>query len=636
MMGASRFFLVLPANGPMHYSQLADSARLLVDAARNQARDFVLRNVEVLAVNVRERFISHLDNRKLPPIAGFLSRDYVFMNAGCLLSNAPPFAELLRQAQRSRFAWIGEKSSEETHAFAISLRLPAPGLFALTKRFRHFWHVLARLTACAGDVLDTLTSISQIHFIPPGPSSIENSLAMAEVRGARSRRWANSPSYINTAMREILSNPQDPHRIGRDPVHMLNALLAQRDVSQVPWIFNTLANEIEHRQGRVNPQSFPPEIHLSTTGVCNLECRFCSNTHDIARSNFVNLEEVANIDALRNVQTFRLSAGLGEPTVNKHLPAIIKYITNRFPHLGLNLFTNGLLLNHPGLLEALIERVRWISVSLNAATRSTWREVCKNDQFDLVCHNVSDLHREKHFRGSLWPLVYGSMVLTGPNIADLPRMPALCRELGVDRFTVFPFFALGYGGPEKYGAEMALEAYRDRYDAIYGETVSEAKAHGISIELPPPTDQTQVFFGSELRPLYDFARIEANDWPMGKFLTGLNFDQPPSTYCHFLWRCATIESTNNTGHSQDETHFLYPCLGPLSSVDLSRQTAFRFPDIKGFLKLWQNPVFTYLRKAQHEESICEVCDICRLKDTRNPSEFALLERVVGQFAKKWY
>lgn len=589
----------------------------------------------MLGVNARDHLIWHADDRTSPNTFGLFQQNFAFMNAGCLLSDEPPFQELMRHARHAGTAWIGEKSSGEAHAFALSLPFPVPGLLAIAKRFSAFWDAMGRLTACVDASTDGRMPMCQTHIILPGPSSIENSPAMDQTRGARSRRWGNAPSYLNTAIKEIVSNPQYTNRIGRDPERMLTALVAQREVSQVPWVFNTLANEIDYRQGRIKPQGFPPEIHLSMTGRCNLECRFCTYTHDISRADFVKMEEIARLDALRNVQTFRLNSGLGEPTLNRRLPEIIHYLSNRFPHLAMNFFTNGLLLDRPGLIQALVGRVRWINVSLNGATHATWKEVCRDNRFDRVVRNLHKLHREKETEGWLWPIVHGSMVVTGANMADLPRMPGLCRELGVDRLTLFPFFALGYGGPEKYGANMTLEACRDAFDAVYDSTLSEAMNHRITLEIPPPTDRGRTAFGLEIRTVNDFAQIESNEWPMGRLLTGLDFDQPPEAYCHFLWRYAAIGSTNNCGHSPHETHYLYPCIGPLSSVDLSRHTAFRFPDERGFMELWKNPVFTLLRQAQHQEGVWEVCDICHKNNTRDPEGFALLERVVAGFAARY-
>jgi len=458
---------------------------------------------------------------------------------------------------------------------------------------------------------------------------------MRQVMDATCRRWADSPRFLNTAFKEIISTPQSRTPIGSDPGRMAEALAMQRDASRVPWVFNTLLNDIDYRLGSIQPRSFPPEIHLSMTGRCDIECRFCGYTHDASRSKFVDPLQVARMDFLRHVQGLRLNSGLGEPTLNKDLPAIIEYVSTHYPHVGINFFTNGLALRRPGLIDAIVGNVRWISVSLNAATRESWKEQCQSDQFERVCSNLRTLHEAKRSRRSLWPLVCGSMVLTRASLNDLPHMPALCRALGVDRFTAFPYFGLGFHHPDKYRAEMTLAACREQYDELYWTTVREAETHHVSLEVPLPSDQKRVAFGLEVRAFYDFARIETNEWTLGRFLDGLQFDKPVGAHCHFLWRQGAIGSTNNAGHATDETHYMYPCLGPLSSVDLSRTTAFRFPDAKGFLELWQGPLFSHLRQAQHRQGVCDVCDVCRQHDTRDPKRFALLENLVGQFSEQF-
>jgi len=415
---------------------------------------------------------------------------------------------------------------------------------------------------------------------------------------------------------------------------MAAALIAQRRVSRVPWVFNTLLNDIEYRLGHAEPESFPPEVHLSVTGFCNIECRFCAYEHSNARADFVDVAKVARLDFLRYAQTFRLHSGLGESTTNRHLVPIIEHVAERFPHVGMNFFTNAVTLDRPRLIEVLVGNVRWINASLNAATRESWKDQCKVDLFDQVCSNLRALHRAKRERRSFLPLVFGSMVLTRANLADLPRMPRLCRELGIDRFSAFPYFGLGYHGRGKYGPDMALETCRRDYDELYWLTVREAEAHGISLEIPLPSSEKRTAFGVEARPLHDFARVESNEWKLGRFVFHLDYDAPPGAYCPALWRSAGIGSTHKGSRAKDETHFLYPCIGPLSSLDLSLRTAFRFPEADAFIRLWRNPVFTLLRRAQRHPGVSDVCDMCRRHDTRDPQHFPRLERIVAEFARE--
>lgn len=617
----------------------SDVSRILIQSGERLSRGFINHPVDTLGVNVRERCICSLvDGRRWNPLKFLRKGVTVIMNASILLSDSPPVQDLIAGAVEKDIACCGMKSGRETLAFALSCKKYLK-VFSDLRQMNELWTALTHLTACMDDDPDDIrkawNAIEGFQFFPPGKTFAENSTAMIGVKDSYCRSGCFASKYTNLAFREILSHPEDRGYVGQNPTRMAEALTRQRDTSRVPWIFNALINEIEYRLGASEPTSFPLEIHLSMTGACNIECRFCGYTHDIARNNFVRLSQVENLDFLRHAQTLRLHSGHGEPTLNKHLPEIINSVSERFPHLGMNFFSNGISLHQPGLFDSLIGSVRWINASINAATRDSWKYQCKADQFEKVCANLRTLLKIKRSRRSLLPLVFGSMVLNQVNLDDLPLMPSLCRKLGIDRFTAFAYSALGYDSSKKFGSEMALEACRSRYDRIYMKTLLEAKTHGISVELPPPSDEVKARFGLESRLLHDFAGVESNEWPFGRFLDSLDFDSPPYRFCHFLWRYAAIGSTYNIGHSAHETHYLYPCIGPLGGVDFSRRTAFRFPKEKDFLNLWQNPVLVHLRRAQCEQGICKVCDICRYSNSRDPKLFKCMENLVGEFSQRW-
>lgn len=624
---------------PVEKCVINSSSRLLLQSAFSYAQGLFGKPVNALGINTKEKKIWKIQDKiQVARLRCFGPGVHFVMNIGFLLSDTPPINELIKAALKEDIACCGSKSTKETFAFAFLNRKKLKTAYHL-KNDRYIWSALFHLTACVDDdqkKIDNLWNvIKSVHFLPLGKALADNSPSMHGIKNTYRKPWRLSSQYINMAFKEIISRPMSFIDIGKNPILMAKALLEQREVSMVPWIFNSLINDIEFRIGASEIMSFPPEIHLSLTGRCNIECRFCGYTHGISRLDFVNPTQIDRMSYLRYLQSLRLNSGLGEPTLNKHLPKIIKRLSDKFPHLSLSFFTNAILLDNAELIDILIGNVDWINVSLNAGTKYSWKNQCNVDQFEKVCNNLKNLHKTKRYRGSILPLVFGSMVLNKANIEDLPLMPALCRELGIDRFTAFSYFALGYNNPKKYGPEMTLEANRDQYDHIYIKTLREALIHSISLELPPLSYEASVHFGIESRPMYDFANIERDEWPLGRFLSGLDFIQPPDSYCHFLWRYAAIGSTFSIGHSSNETHYIYPCIGPLSSVDLSRRMPFRFPNENDFLALWQNPVLTHLREAQREFGVCEICDICRNRNTRNPELFKKLENMVGSFSEKW-
>ncbi len=627
-MADHRYYFLIPIKKPVCIPSLPVGVRHLMDRAVDQVRGFVRNpHVQVLGVQVEEHRLWDLATGESVSPAGFQRVGiHLLMNPGFLLSDSPPVQKLLESADRNGTTPCGLKSAQELYAVALRVKKRFLGISIRPARL---WRCLVQLVRCVdGPAADA--SILEAA-IPPSSAGIENSPAMSGVDGAWRRSGGFAPHYMNTAFREILLSAADKSKWSRGTVR---ALLCLRDASLVPWVFNSIVNEMEHRAGRVTCRSLPGEMHISLTGMCNIQCRFCGYVHRIARHRFVSSSHIGQLDFMRHLQAVRLHSGHGEPTLNPHMPEIIWHTVQRHPHLKMSFFTNALELNRPELMEALVGNVGWINISLNAASRESWRHQCGMDGFERVCANVQSLTAMKRERKSLLPLLFGSIVLNADNVRDRPGMPALCRKLGIDRLTAFAYFALGYHDQEKFGPDKTLEAVRGSYESLYAKTVASAEACGVSIELPPPSRGDAAAFGLQDRPFYDFANIETNDRPLGRFLPAHLFKRKPDAFCHFLWRYAAAGSTYNIGHSEAETHFLYPCIGPLSGVDFSRKTGFRFTGIKGFLALWNNDLFKLLRKAQHRRGICRVCDICRSQDTRNPSMFDTLESEVARFSEQ--
>ena len=168
-------------------------------------------------------------------------------------------------------------------------------------------------------------------------------------------------------------------------------------------------------------------------------------------------------------------------------------------------------------------------------------------------------------------------------------MPALCRELGIDRFTSFPYFGLGYQHPEKYQAEMTLASLpRPVRRAVLWKRCARPRPYHVSLEIPSPSDQVRIAFGLEVRAFYDFARIETNEWTLGRFLNGLAVRQTRrGTIAIFCGGKAPSEVRTMRVIQQMKRIICIPVWDRSPAVDLSRTTPFRFPDSEGFMALWQ-------------------------------------------------
>src|SRR4029078_5761731 len=94
-----------------------------------------------------------------------------------------------------------------------------------------------------------------------------------------------------------------------------------------------------------------------------------------------------------------------------------------------------------------------------------------------------------------------------------------------------------------------------------------ARAAGVSLELPLPGDGRATGFGLEVRGRYDFAGVERQRPVVGRLLDGDPNRRDTGVRCPELWRNLYLGSTARLHVRQYVTHYAYPCLGPLSSVD---------------------------------------------------------------------
>lgn len=561
------------------------------------------------------------DMRPLSHRSLFRKGSIVFLaNASCLLETQPPYASAISAASPSNLA---------IHRPGNSLLCCAGHLSWLNghdDRAQDLRKVLMQLVT-QKDASSEISwaSLSGVSEVRPEGSDLSAAPSAEDFGPVAIRDNSTAPVYLNAALAELMDDTTPDVPGDCSPEHLRRVFLAMRELSSVPWIFNALVNTIEYRSGASTVDSFPTEAHIALTGACNIECTFCSYSHEIYDRNFVSPEQVVRLDFVRHLLTLRLSSGLGEPTLNPYLPQIIESLARAYPHLNLNFFTNGVALNRKGLIDAMVGNVRWINVSLNAATSSTWRDLCGRDLFARVCKNLRLLHDRKRERGVLFPIVHASMVLTARNLGELPNMPALCRSLGVDRFTGFPFAA--FNAQTQDGDSDTFHQSRDDYGALYAETIQEARKHQVSIEIPLPERATQVSFGLEPRSFYDFAGIESHHNPLALLVDTLDYAKSPLP-CPAIWQTASISATSKIHAAGSGKHFLYPCLGPLGSLDLSRHTKFDFPDSQAFLRLWNNPIFVKLREGQRHPGLVAVCDVCRCKDSRDPGNFRELDKLI--------
>src|SRR5690348_3467638 len=137
----------------------------------------------------------------------------------------------------------------------------------------------------------------------------------------------------------------------------------------------------------VTVATLPRSIYIEPTTRCNELCQQCPRTllsreedRDLTFEQFCFI--VDQFPVLERV----VLHGLGEPLLNKDLPRMISYLKARGTYVLFN--SNGILLNEErgqALIDAGLDEYR---LSMDGATRATYKLVRGVDAFDKIWRNV--------------------------------------------------------------------------------------------------------------------------------------------------------------------------------------------------------------------------------------------------------
>jgi MoaA/NifB/PqqE/SkfB family radical SAM enzyme len=151
-------------------------------------------------------------------------------------------------------------------------------------------------------------------------------------------------------------------------------------------------------------QELPRELYIETTNRCNLACKTCPQFFGMPEDSAdLTLETVERIlDQAPGVQRVVLH-GIGEPLLNKELPAIVRAVKARGAYALFN--TNGLLLRGR-LVEPLIASgLDELRVSVDSATPEVYEAIRGVDGLGRIFANLESFRVTRERLGSATPKV---------------------------------------------------------------------------------------------------------------------------------------------------------------------------------------------------------------------------------------
>jgi radical SAM protein with 4Fe4S-binding SPASM domain len=317
----------------------------------------------------------------------------------------------------------------------------------------------------------------------------------------------------------------------------------------------------------------PKELYVEVTNRCNSRCETCIRTfmtqepvRDMAVDEFCYI-----VDQVPSLSRAVLH-GVGEPLLNRDLPAMIAHLKRR-PQPPQVLFNSNAISLTPRLQEALLNAgLDEYRISTDAAHADLYARIRGVDAFERMTDNVAAFaHRIRQAgdgpRLSLW------FTAMHENLADLPDLVWLAARLGVGEVYVQRLVYHGRGlAQQEQSLFRAMQAAEEEHlaqaEALAGELGIAFRASGATT-------------------------------PRESLLTP-DGDQRPWSECRRPWSLMYVTANGNV---------LPCCFSPFTTRDypgLVLGNAFERP----LAEIWNGRAYQRFRVALQSDSPPETCDRC--------------------------
>lgn len=234
-----------------------------------------------------------------------------------------------------------------------------------------------------------------------------------------------------------------------------------RSTLRVTRIINLLRVLANRRFKNVKLKAFPLSAMIEPSSRCNLSCPMCIKNQQPFELNIGDMSYENYVKAINNIQKkamFLFLWNSGEPFMNKDLHKMIAYAKKK--RLFIILSTNGCFLNGKNIRKLIENKLDYLIVSFDGATKETYEEYRKNSNFDKVKENIQHLvETKKHFKKHL-PYVNLQFIIMKKNEHEVKAIETLSKQLKVDRIT--------YKKAQIINAELTNELKPSNKNYTYG------------------------------------------------------------------------------------------------------------------------------------------------------------------------
>jgi molybdenum cofactor biosynthesis enzyme MoaA len=214
-----------------------------------------------------------------------------------------------------------------------------------------------------------------------------------------------------------------------------------------PILSNVFLNIYEFTKKKEELKSYPYELSLNTTNLCNYMCKFCEIHYfykfakETSGKIYPNQIDVSFLNKFQKIfkrlASIELSGACGEPLINPHFIQTCRKMKEWKIHLSTT--TNGFFLDESMAKELIDMKFNHIMVSLHSGDEKTYTELQGGD-FNKIISNLYNLIKIRKESHSKLPYVSVNCLIFKPNHHTITKLIKTLKDIGVDDMNINHYY----------------------------------------------------------------------------------------------------------------------------------------------------------------------------------------------------
>lgn len=240
---------------------------------------------------------------------------------------------------------------------------------------------------------------------------------------------------------------------------------------------NSLLTLLSYKLKLLKPWGQPLAVDIEPTNFCNLKCQHCQVSHWQKPKNRLTMDHFKSwIKPFMVASRIKLQ-GMGEPFLNKELPAIIKQLEK--DNFYIEVVSNGTILTEE-IYEVVTKTRRFnITISFDGADKRTFERIRLGSDFDKIKTHLTKIIQAKPRHSK----VSASMVGFEEHKDEIKPTIELLADLGVDEFYLqFVVINFGQDSLDEKTLEHRIKM-KNKTDLFKTNLYETARQKGLKIEI---------------------------------------------------------------------------------------------------------------------------------------------------------